>query len=167
MGMSDYIRQIRNLIGNTLIQMPSVTLINFDKTRRLLLTKSRDLDKWVLPGGAIEPCEHPADAAVREMWEETGLVVELVSIHGVYGGKEFIVEYPNGDRTSYVTTVFRSRTVGGKLEPKDDENTDLGYFSLKEIMKLQVPKWVRSLLPDIFESKDGALFEPASWRPDQ
>lgn len=165
MSMSNYIKKIRSLVGSTLIQMPSVTIINFDKAGRLLLIKSRDIGKWVLPGGAIEPYEHPADAAVREMWEETGLVVELASIHGVYGGKEFIVEYPNGDKTSYVTTVFNSRTLGGKLESNDDESTDLGFFSLKEIEKLPVPRWVHMLLPGIFEGKDIALFETPSWKP--
>lgn len=32
---------------------------------------------WVLPGGAIEPEEVPADAALREAWEETALHVRL------------------------------------------------------------------------------------------
>jgi 8-oxo-dGTP pyrophosphatase MutT (NUDIX family) len=47
--------------------MPSVTIVSFDDTGRVLLVKHRDTDLWVAPGGAIEPEETPADAAVREM----------------------------------------------------------------------------------------------------
>ena len=43
-------------------------------------------DEWTTPGGMIEPEETPADAAVREAWEETGLVVALTRIVGVFGG---------------------------------------------------------------------------------
>jgi 8-oxo-dGTP pyrophosphatase MutT (NUDIX family) len=32
----------------------------------------------------IEPFELPADAAVRETWEETGLFVELTGLIGVF-----------------------------------------------------------------------------------
>jgi 8-oxo-dGTP pyrophosphatase MutT (NUDIX family) len=66
MGMSEYIREIRNKIGHTLLQMPSVTIVSFDDTGRVLLVENRDTDLWVVPGGAIEPGETPADAAVRE-----------------------------------------------------------------------------------------------------
>ncbi|RKX23833.1 MAG: DNA mismatch repair protein MutT [Candidatus Zixiibacteriota bacterium] len=142
MGMSEYMKDIRNKVGHTLLQMPSVTIINFDETGRVLLVKHRDTDLWVAPGGAVEPGEIPADAAVREMWEETGLVVELVGIVGVYGGPEFVVEYSNGDRTSYVTTVFEGRVVGGTLEPVDDESSEAAYFSREEVMALDTQPWV-------------------------
>ncbi|WP_329079820.1 MULTISPECIES: NUDIX hydrolase [unclassified Streptosporangium] len=36
------------------------------------------LESWMLPGGHVEPDENPAEAAVREVIEETGLVVTLV-----------------------------------------------------------------------------------------
>ena len=86
MGMSEYIRNIRSMIGNTMLQMPSVTIINHDERGRILLVKHADTELWVAPGGAIESGETPADAAVREMWEETGLLIKLVRILGVFGG---------------------------------------------------------------------------------
>lgn len=166
MGMSDYIKDIRNKVGHALLQMPSVTIVNFDDAGRVLLLKHRDTDSWVAPGGAIEPGEKPADAAVREMWEETGLVVELVGILGVYGGWEFLVEYSNGDKTSYVMTVFEGQIVGGTLDPADDESTEAAYYSLEDIMGLNTQPWVRVVLPDVLENRGQASFEPASWKPE-
>ncbi len=165
MGMSEYIRSIRDKVGNTLLQMPSVTIINYDGTGQILLVKHADTELWVAPGGAVEPGETPADAAVREMWEETGLVVELVRILGVYGGPEFVVRYSNGDSTSYVTTVFEGRTTGGTLRPEDGETTDLAYFSEDGLATLKVQPWVNVVLPIMFRREKESLFAPAEWIP--
>ena len=100
------------------------------------------------------------------MWEETGLVVELVRVLGVYGGPEFRVTYPNGDKTSYVTVVFEARPVGGKLEPVDDESSDVGYFSLSEMLKLNAQPWMRAVFPRILDDRQNASFDPASWKPE-
>jgi 8-oxo-dGTP pyrophosphatase MutT (NUDIX family) len=45
---------------------------------RVLLHRHRKLGTWLPPGGHIEEDELPDDAAVREVWEETGIRVELV-----------------------------------------------------------------------------------------
>jgi len=47
---------------------------------RVLLHKHRKLGLWLPPGGHVEPNELPDDAAVREVLEETGVVVELFGL---------------------------------------------------------------------------------------
>jgi 8-oxo-dGTP pyrophosphatase MutT (NUDIX family) len=51
---------------------------------RVLLTRRRDSDDWVLPGGSVEEGEAPWEAAVREVAEETGLQIEPDRLVGVY-----------------------------------------------------------------------------------
>lgn len=46
------------------------------RTGKVLLHLHRRLDRWLQPGGHIEPSERPEDAAVRETLEETGVAVE-------------------------------------------------------------------------------------------
>jgi len=49
-----------------------------DSVRYLLVTAKNQPEEWVLPKGHIEPSESPADAAVREVLEESGIEVRLM-----------------------------------------------------------------------------------------
>jgi len=160
----NYIKDIRKLVGHALLQMPSVTIVTFNDEGKILLMHHRGTDTWVAPGGSIEPGETPADAAVREMYEETGLIVELVSIKGVYGGPEFVVNYSNGDKTSYVMTVFEAVKKSGKLEAIDNEAKELAYFTLEEALKLNTQPWLKVILPKLFDKTNKADFDKAQWK---
>jgi len=120
---------------------------------------------WVMPGGLIEPEEIPADAAAREVWEETGLVVEIIEILGVYGGKELVVDYLNGDRASYVGVIFRGRIVGGELRADGQEILEVRYVSRKELKELPHSRWLDIALDAIYARGGPADFQKSTWRP--
>ena len=90
MPMSPYVRELRERLGNRRLLMPSVAGIVRDAQRRVLLVRQQDNGVWSTPGGIIELEDTPADAVVREVWEETGLVVRPQRIIGVYGGPGFV-----------------------------------------------------------------------------
>jgi 8-oxo-dGTP pyrophosphatase MutT (NUDIX family) len=165
MPMSDHLRKVRAKVGHDLLVLPSAAVAIFDEQGRLLLGKHADRNVWAMPGGLIEPGELPSDAAIREAWEETGLHVELTGILGVFGGPDLVVDYLNGDRASYVGTIFRGRIVSGAPRPDGVEILDLRYFSAEEMRQEPVSRWMKSALSVIFGNQTSACFQPPSWSP--
>ncbi len=149
MPISPYVKRIRRKIGNDLLMMPSVSVIVRDDEGRILLARHAYQNVWAFPGGAIDPEEHPYDAGVREMMEETGLDVEITRIVSVHGGPEFSWSYDNGDLVNYVIIALEARVTGGEMEPDGDEVLELRYFSVEEIEELGVWEWMRSVLASI------------------
>lgn len=69
---------------------------------------------WALPGGFVEEGESCEQAVVREVAEETGLAVSVVSLFGVYSA-------PGRDpRGHTVSVVYLCRVEGGQLQGGDD-----------------------------------------------
>jgi ADP-ribose pyrophosphatase YjhB (NUDIX family) len=165
MPVSAYIRELRARIGATRLLLPSVSAHIFDDIGRLLLVRQRDGDVWSTPGGLIEPDERPADAARREAWEETGLLVRPECVLGVYGGPECVVRYSNGDEAQYVIVAFGCAVVGGQLRADGEETTAVRYWSEAEVASLTLAPWLRALLPAVYARSGEATFEPAIWEP--
>lgn len=163
MPMSDYIRDLRTKIGTTVLEIPTVSILTFDSARRVLLVRHAEGNNWTTPGGMIEPYELPADAAVREMWEETGLAVELVRIVGVFGGELCRHTYRNGDRVSWVSTTFEARVLGGTLRPDGEETLETRYVSRDELATLACKPHVPMMLAAASEATP--FFQPATWAP--
>jgi 8-oxo-dGTP pyrophosphatase MutT (NUDIX family) len=167
--ISDYLRRLREKVGTDLVLMPAAAAITFDGQGRVLLVHQTDNGRWGTPGGSMEPDESPADAAVREMWEETGLLVEPMRVLGVYGGPEFHATYSNGDEISYLGTIFECRVVGGRAHPDQDEVSAVAYFSREEVASLGVAPLQRVILDDAFDERvngsGGARFRAPTWQP--
>lgn len=129
MPISEYLRGLRDKVGTALVMMPGVTAIIRDEAGRVLLMRRSDDGTWDLPGGTVDPGEAPAQALVREVWEETGLEVVPRRVAGVFGGgDEFRHTYPNGDQIAFVEVMFDCEVVGGALGSRDGEALELRYF---------------------------------------
>lgn len=133
MPIADWIRQLRETVGNELIVSIGSAAIIRDDEGRFLLQQRSDNGRWGLPGGALDPGEEPAETAVREAFEETGLHVEPIKLVGIFGGKGHLVQYPNGDRTAYISTTFECRVIGGEITPITDETLDVRWFAPEEL----------------------------------
>jgi ADP-ribose pyrophosphatase YjhB (NUDIX family) len=147
-ALGEYTAWLRARVGTELIVMPSVGAVIRDDAGRVLLQLHAETGEWGLPGGAVEPEEHPEDAIVREVREETGLEIAVERLIGVYGGPDSTVVYRNGDRTSYVRTSYLARVTGGELQPDDHESLELRWVPFAEWRSLVRRPIVRRTLED-------------------
>ncbi|MEQ4301686.1 NUDIX domain-containing protein [Plantactinospora sp. B6F1] len=148
MPIPPHVARLRAAVGPAeLLLLPSASVLPVDPVGRLLLVRHRGhTDGWGLVGGAVEPGESPAEAAVREAREEIGVEVRLTRLLDVLGGPEFEVTYPHGDRAAYVTAVYRAEIVAGIPRPDGDEVGEVGWFDPAELAALQVSRFARAVL---------------------
>ncbi len=165
MPISAYIRDLRQKIGADLLLVPAVTALIYNARGEVLLQRAHDDGNWHTIGGAIDPGENPADAVVREVFEETGLRVTPERIVGVYSDPPVI--YGNGDREIYVSTTFLCRIIDdadqvltGNPEPPlptDDESLEFRYFPLDNLPQLLPGQ--RHRIEQALKEQDRAYFE--------
>jgi ADP-ribose pyrophosphatase YjhB (NUDIX family) len=100
-----------------------------DEDERILLVRVAQgysgAGRWTLPGGGINFGEDPADAVLRELAEETGLVGEVERLEFVDSQTGPGDPERGFDVWHVIRTCYRVRTLGGGLCVEDDESTDL------------------------------------------
>jgi 8-oxo-dGTP diphosphatase len=91
---------------------------------RVLLCRASATDTlpglWYLPGGGLEQGEHPVDAVVREVAEETGLAVEVTALRDAVSD---VLELP-GRQTHTDRLIFDVAVTGGELRDEVGGSTD-------------------------------------------
>jgi ADP-ribose pyrophosphatase YjhB (NUDIX family) len=92
----------------------SVAGVVIDEDGRALVIQRRDNAHWEPPGGVLERDEAITEGLLREIKEETGLIVEPIALTGVY---------KNMSR-GIIALVFRCRPIGGALT----ENSEVVGF---------------------------------------
>jgi 8-oxo-dGTP diphosphatase len=105
-------------------------LVRDDEGRVLLVRRKIDPFRglWTMPAGFIEYGEEAAGTAVRELEEETGLVIEIERTYAV----ESCRDDPRGDT---VLVLYEGRIKGGKLRAGDDAD-EAGFFSLDSLPEI-------------------------------
>lgn len=122
----------------------SVALVRGEKV--LLVKRGRPPVKGVyaFPGGRVEANEDWQDAARRELFEETGLVVE--ALHFV---EEIITDSePASSMPSFRLRVYGATHIGGEPVAADDAE-EAGFFTLEELQRMQLADKVFEIARDL------------------
>lgn len=106
--------------------MPNIAVtVAILENEKVLLTRREDFEVWCLPGGQVDEGETLAQAALREVREETGLEVELTRLVGTYTR--------TGGFPDLHIILYAARPIGGELRLQPGETIELGYFSQDEL----------------------------------
>ncbi|WP_330272109.1 NUDIX domain-containing protein [Lentzea sp. NBC_00516] len=121
---------------------PAVSAFVQDGTGRLLMIRRTDNDKYAIPGGQQEVGETLAQAATREVREETGIQVEITDLIGLYSNPAHVIAYDDGEVRQEFSICFRAVPVGGSLSTSS-ESKEVCWVELTELPRLDVHPSIR------------------------
>ncbi|MGS2616581.1 NUDIX hydrolase [Micromonospora sp. LZ34] len=135
MPKTDYLNDPAAPQANSLVV--AVTVFVQDEEGRVLLIRRSDNSLWALPGGAQDVGESTAQAAVREVEEETGLHIELTAISGIYSDPAHVIAYDDGEVRQEFSICLRARVVGGTIRTSS-ESSEVKWVEPESIQTIPI-----------------------------
>lgn len=115
------------------------------KDNKVLLVRERSNGKWTLPGGWADQNESPKEGIVREVLEESGFTIKVISLYAIKDRDRhpYMPKYP----VSIYKLFFTAEVTGG--EPRDNiEISNIDFFDVDTLPSLSED---RVLAVDIIE----------------
>ena len=133
-------------VANSIV--PSVTVAVRDQAGRILLVHKIDNDYWALPGGAVDLGESVADAALREVAEETGVLIELTGLVGIYTDPGHVMAYDDGEVRQQFSICFNARLISGMARQDEIEIKAVQWVDPSNMPSMKIRPSVRRRIDD-------------------
>jgi 8-oxo-dGTP pyrophosphatase MutT (NUDIX family) len=121
-----------------------------DDEGRILLIRRSDNGVWAMPAGGLDLGDSIAECAAREVFEESGLIVDELTPFAMYTGGLYTSTNVYGHTYQLHITAFRIDAWHGDLVKETDETTDAGWFHIDEF-PTNTGRSVRLSLADLAE----------------
>lgn len=122
--------------------------------RDVLLTQREDFEVWCLPGGGADDGESAAEAAAREVEEETGIRVRVTRLVGLWS---------QPSRNGHIA-VFAGAMVGGEARTSPGEVIAVDWFAVDALPEPMF-WWHRTMVAEAVAGVTGAVWSSnVRWR---
>ncbi|MEQ2526686.1 NUDIX domain-containing protein [Robertmurraya yapensis] len=128
----EYYKYLRQYVGHRPIILPGSVVMIINHLNEVLLQKRHD-GTWGLPGGLMDLGESFEEVAKREVFEETGLLVDKLRLLNVYSGSKYYLKVQNGDELYSITAVYYTKEISGELKIDYSESEEMKYFSFQNL----------------------------------
>lgn len=149
MHLTDYITELRTLIGNAPVNLMGAAGLIFDAEGRVLLQQLAGRnDVWSLPGGLCELAEAPEQTLKREIYEETALKVHSAELITLLTTP--LRTLSNGHRASFYTALYRVTHWSGTPTADGVETAHLEWFHVQDLPPIRglVGQWASKWLQE-------------------
>lgn len=153
-----YIKELRKQIGSQPVIMVGANVIVVNGVSQILLQLRTDNNCWGMPGGSMELGESLEEVAKRELYEETNLIANELTLFNVYSGEELYYRYPHGDEVYNVVATFICRRYNGELMADKKEVSSLRFFSTDDLPSNISPPDL-PILTEYIQNKGGTKVE--------
>ncbi|MCL4366729.1 NUDIX domain-containing protein [Patescibacteria group bacterium] len=128
--------------------------IVFNQAGKVLLTQSSSKLTWGFPKGNIEKGEKGADAALREVREEAGVVAEIVQ---KIGDSKYVYTHPESkEKVFKIVALFLMDYISGDIVDHDWEVEEVVWLEPEQALKQLSFSQDKTLLKKALEIKSGA-----------
>jgi len=142
----------------------TATGIVFNENKQILMIFHKKLNVWLPPGGHIEDNELPTKAVIREIFEETGIKVEIIQTEDkiltlsnndcIELEKPFILLLENIERNwehNHIDMVYICKALNKNIILQKTEVNDIGWFEIDQVKKLRTFENVKQSIQKAFE----------------
>jgi len=142
----------------------TATGIVFNENKQILMIFHKKLNVWLPPGGHIEDNELPTKAVIREIFEETGIKVEIIQTENkiltlsnndcIELEKPFILLLENIERNwehNHIDMVYICKALNKNLILQKTEINDIGWFEIDQVKELKTFENVKQSIQKAFE----------------
>ncbi|WP_305779288.1 NUDIX hydrolase [Nocardia nova] len=135
----------------------AVSAVVRDDDGRILLIRRTDNDRYSVPGGGMELGETVADAVVREVEEETGILVRATTLVGVFSNPNHVIAYDDGEVRQEFSICFAAEPIGGELR-SSSESKEVLWVDPADLADLDIHPSVRERIRKGLDPASGPYF---------
>lgn len=130
----------------------AVTAFILDESGRLLMIRRTDNDLYAIPGGVQEIGETIVQTVVREVREETGILVDVTGLIGVYSDPKHVIAFADGEVRQEFSLCFRAQPIRGELRTSS-ESKEVLWVEPSRLDDLNIHPSIRLRIQHGFEHR--------------